>query len=89
MGTIINISDLLPVKHGEAVLKVDAKRAGPRTSRGFRGYVLVEFPKTPQANYTVPVEGDALRLADADATADAIALRKDLITQNLIVKKEA
>ncbi len=82
--TIINISDLIDVRHGDALLEVDSKRVKLKGNSGHRGIVKVKFPKAPHANYTVPVEGDALRLTDADATADAIELRKELIAQNKV-----
>ena len=85
--TLINISDLVPVRHGEAVLYVDCKRVktrGDHPLSGYRGFVRVEFPKNPTASYIAPVEGDFLRITDADATADAIALRKDLIAMNKV-----
>lgn len=85
--TTINITDLIDIKHGDALLEVDAKRVkSAKTCYHVRfvGIVKVKFPRTPQANYTVAVEGDAYRLTDADATADAIALRKDIIATNII-----
>lgn len=87
----INLSDLVPVRHGEAVLKVRtktvrAKEAAPgtRTLTGYRGCVDVTFPKRPEADYTIDVDGAALRLDRTDAAADAIALRKDIIAQNKV-----
>lgn len=85
--TIINISDLIPVRHGEAVLYVDCKREKTKYNHGFRGFVTVAFPKNPTASYIVPVDGDFLRVTDADATADAIALRKELIDMNKVAPK--
>jgi hypothetical protein len=82
--TTINISDLIDVHHGDALLEVDAKRVKVKGNAGYRGIVKVKFPKTPQANYVVAVEGDSLRLDDVDATADAILLRKDIIAQNKV-----
>ena len=82
--TQINISDLIDIRHGEALLEVTSKRVKTKGVTGHRGLVKVKFPKTPQANYTVPVEGNALRICDVDAVADAIALRKDIIAQNKV-----
>jgi hypothetical protein len=86
--TTINISDLIAIQHGDALLHVDAKRTKVKGIKGYRGFVRVEFPKTSQATYTIPVEGDALRICDVDATADAIELRKDLIAQNKVKTTE-
>jgi hypothetical protein len=81
--TTINITDLLPVRHGDAVLKVDSKLVTEKGIKGHRGIVQVTFPKTPVANYVVKVDGP-LRLTDVDATADAINLRRDIIAQNKV-----
>lgn len=90
--TMINLTDLIPITHGEARIHVDAKRVKSHATGyevRYRGIVKVEFPRSPQANYTIKVEGDAYRITDADATADAIALRKELIDQNHFPKTAA
>lgn len=81
----INLTDLIDIRHGDALLEVDSKRVKVKgVVVGHRGIVKVKFPKTPQANYTVQVEGP-LSTMDADATAEAIKLRADLIAQNKVV----
>ncbi len=83
----INLTDLIPVRHGDAKLSVDCIPVRvKRVTLGYRGIIKVEFPQNPRANYVLEVEGDALRVTDADATADAIALRKDFMAQNPITK---
>lgn len=79
---IIKITDLLPIHHGEAVLKVATRRTKSKGISGYRGKVLIEFPKTPAVNYSVDVPGEFLRVCDTDATADAIDLRREIIAEN-------
>lgn len=84
--TTINISDLIPITHGESRLSVDSERLRKGPLKGqHRGFVLVENRK---ANLSYKVHADysdgSARLTDVDATVDAIALRKDMIEANNI-----
>ncbi len=88
--TMINLTDLIPITHGEAKVHVDCIHVRvKRVTVGYRGIIKVEFPRSPQANYTIKVDEELVRTTDADATADAIALRKELIANNGFPKTAA
>lgn len=84
--TTINLSDLCPITHGESTLSVDSERIRKGPLKGqHRGFVLVENRKA-NLSYKVHVDysDGSARTCDADATADAIALMKDMIATNNI-----